>query len=35
VARRNIPPAHWGYLVSGVDHEIGETLKPPAALPSQ
>ena len=25
VARKNIPPAHWGYLVSGVDGE--ETLK--------
>jgi 4-hydroxymandelate oxidase len=25
VAHRNIPPAHWGYLVSGVDGE--ETLK--------
>ncbi|MEA3162160.1 MAG: 4-hydroxymandelate oxidase [Gammaproteobacteria bacterium] len=25
VARTNIPPAHWGYLVSGVDGE--ETLK--------
>jgi 4-hydroxymandelate oxidase len=25
VARKNIPPAHWGYLVSGVDGE--DTLK--------
>ena len=25
LARKNIPPAHWGYLVSGVDGE--ETLK--------
>jgi 4-hydroxymandelate oxidase len=25
VARKNIPPAHWGYLLSGVDGE--ETLK--------
>jgi 4-hydroxymandelate oxidase len=25
VAHRNIPPAHWGYLVSGVDGE--DTLK--------
>jgi 4-hydroxymandelate oxidase len=25
VARKNIPPAHWGYLASGVDGE--ETLK--------
>jgi isopentenyl diphosphate isomerase/L-lactate dehydrogenase-like FMN-dependent dehydrogenase len=25
VARRNIPPAHWGYLVSGVDGE--DTLR--------
>jgi 4-hydroxymandelate oxidase len=25
VARKNIPPAHWGYLVSGVDGE--ETLR--------
>src|SRR3974390_1922576 len=25
VARKNIPPAHWGYLASGVDGE--ETLR--------
>jgi 4-hydroxymandelate oxidase len=25
VAHRNIPPAHWGYLISGVDGE--DTLK--------